>query len=603
MIVKMKKTAVLCLLEDKEATLGKLRELGVLHVECDDPRESSDRAELEKRKTEVDHALEVLSGLESEGEGSGQIGKASKMKAAEAVDRINRLSSENNDLEKHLRHLRDEREQLLPWGDFSFNAIDKLRKNGLYVYLCSANEIPKIPENSTFEIISRTKSRVFFALLSENEIDESEIPVVHPPRIPLRRIEKEIAETRDKISENHAKIAELTPEHEKVGQYALETNEKLEFLNNRDAMTDTEHITYIRGYVPVPDVKNLEKAALENGWALHLTAPEEDDKPPTLIKVPKVFEIAKPIFSFMGIAPGYDEWDISVCFLFFFTLFFGMIVGDAGYGLVFLALSLYAKFTLKGEKTRRPVNLFIVLSITTLAWGILSGNYFGVTPGFLPEIFHGIKALTDPAVKDANVQLLCFLIAAVHLSLARAWKAIIYINSKKALGELGWMILIWGNFFTAVSLIVTGETIPEFVLYGYGVGIFLILLFHVNWKDIGEILNTPFGLIGSFVDLLSYIRLFALGLSTYYIAKSFNSMGMMILDVQLPKIFFPLLVIAMILVLLFGHVLNILMAMIAVLVHAIRLNTLEFSNHMGLQWAGIIYRPFKKTKTKSKEES
>jgi V/A-type H+-transporting ATPase subunit I len=157
-------------------------------------------------------------------------------------------------------------------------------------------------------------------------------------------------------------------------------------------------------------------------------------------------------------------------------------------------------------------------------------------------------------------------------------------------------MVIWGNFFTAIKLIVFNQDpFPTFAFYLYVIGIVLILVFYVQWTDIGSIFNLPFGFIGSFVDVLSYIRLFAVGLATYYIANSFNNMGNMLLQIS------PWLIVGTIIVLLFGHILNILLALMGVLVHGIRLNTLEFSNQMELQWLGHVYTPFKK-QTKMIEE-
>jgi V/A-type H+-transporting ATPase subunit I len=157
-------------------------------------------------------------------------------------------------------------------------------------------------------------------------------------------------------------------------------------------------------------------------------------------------------------------------------------------------------------------------------------------------------------------------------------------------------MLIWGNYFTALNLVVyPGNEWPiTLMLVLYVGGLFLTALFSINWKDIGDVCNYPFGLIGTFVDLLSYIRLFAVGLATYYVADSFNNMGVMLMKTSDNMWAVPFLVLAAVIVILAGHGLNIILAGLAILVHGIRLNTLEFSNHMSLQWLGHVYAPFKK---------
>jgi V/A-type H+-transporting ATPase subunit I len=243
----------------------------------------------------------------------------------------------------------------------------------------------------------------------------------------------------------------------------------------------------------------------------------------------------------------------------------------------------------------------MILSISTIIWGFLNGTYFAIPAKYLPEWMRGLDWFTDPSLKNKHVQQLCFMIAAIHLSLGHIWKAILYINSRKALSEIGWAMLITGNYFTALNLIVyPGHPPPQTLLMAlYGGGFILTALFAVDWRKIGDIFNYPFGLIGTFVDLLSYIRLFAVGLSSYYIAKSFNDMGLMVFDISDQPTAKILLAVGMTFVIVIGHILNIILAFLGVLVHGIRLNTLEFSNHMALQWLGYVYQPFAKKTEKT----
>ena len=129
----------------------------------------------------------------------------------------------------------------------------------------------------------------------------------------------------------------------------------------------------------------------------------------------------------------------------------------------------------------------------------------------------------------------------------------------------------------------------------YGSGLLLVMLCGVRWNQVVDVFQFPFNIIGSFTDVLSYIRLFAVGLAGACIAGSFNNMAF---DVcQVSKYLLP----AGILVVLIGHGLNLILAMLSVLVHAVRLNTLEFSNHTGISWSGQSFKPFKKTTNKSEE--
>ena len=152
------------------------------------------------------------------------------------------------------------------------------------------------------------------------------------------------------------------------------------------------------------------------------------------------------------------------------------------------------------------------------------------------------------------------------------------------------MLIVWGNFFLTVRLIVYPGEFPKFMYALYGAGLLLVMVCGVNWKNAAAIFQFPFDIIGSFTDVLSYIRLFAVSLAGACIAGSFNGMGFNMGDVSVWLVPAGLLVAAV------GHVLNIALALLSVLVHGVRLNTLEFSNHTGLSWSGQAFEPFKKSK-------
>jgi len=263
-----------------------------------------------------------------------------------------------------------------------------------------------------------------------------------------------------------------------------------------------------------------------------------------------------------------------------------MIIGDAGYGVIFLGAAFVARAKVTDPRKRLAVGLFILLSSAALIWGALNGTWFAIPKDKLPQLMRGFVWFDgDPGQK--HIQWLCFLIAALHLSFGRAWKAW-EKRDLSGLGHVGWGLFIWGNFFTAVELVVNKGSFP-LVLGGalYGVGLLLILVFGVKWNQVGDVLNLPFSFVGRFVDVLSYIRLFAVGLSSVYIAQSFNQMGGMVFDIS------PWLFPAAVVVILFGHLLNVALGFMGVLVHGIRLNTLEFSNHMELTWSGRKYHPLR----------
>lgn len=613
MIIPMKKITLLCLDSDKVRTLEALRDLSIMHTTVSANVETGDVATLTKRLADVNRAGLAL--LECKSESA-----AAPANAEKAVARVNAILDERAAAEKSLDALNKEHERLRPWGNFSPARIHELEKQGIYVALCTASPklMPEIPEDVTFRQIAKDSAQVYFALISRRPLDLRGFNVIPLPERPISEIAGDIGKHKAKLQSLETELKSFAPSLDAIRAYRSDVEDELAFARNRDGMAVDGAISYITGYVPEDKVAELRDAAGKDGWALLITDPEPgDDQVPTCIRKPKWLNIMDPLFDFIGVTPGYRENDVNLFFLIFFPIFFGMLIGDAGYGVLFIVIALICKGTVcKGkEGARLPLNLFLMLSSMSLIWGWLNGSWFGIPRHTLPSFMQGLNFLADPAnsplaceiaeklkqnpadMKDKFVQWLCFLLAALQLSSARLFKTIVDLrHSWRALGNLGWALLIWGNFFTAVNLIVFSGTFPTFAYYFYGIGVVLIVV----TITLEAALNLPFALIGSFVDVLSYIRLFAVGLSGAYIAENFNKMGGMLLD-ALPKNLFVIGLLCLIIVALFGHILNIALGFLGVLVHAIRLNTLEFSNHMEMQWAGIRYKPFSKTKNPIKD--
>lgn len=587
MIVPMKKVSILCLATEKEDALKNIRDLGVLHVEEAPAASTADREELQKAMAAVEKSRYALAARKTPA--TGATGRQSDGK--KIFEQTDKLLNEFNDLEKSLESLQRVRETLAPWGDFSPELVRELREQSIYVHLCVASEkeFARFVERDDVvcQRVSTQKSKVYFALISKAELTDENLPeatLTDDSR--LHEVDRRIADIRERRESINRELDELASRLPDIETYQNRLAAQVEFLTNRDRMQSHKEIACLGGYAPEHETANLTEAAARHGWALLIEDATENDHPPTLVEIPRFFRFIQPLFDFLGIAPGYREIDVSVGVLFFFVIYFGMILGDAGYGTLFLVATVIARLKLKHEKFKLPLRLLAVLSIATVVWGGLSGNWFGIS---LP----GIPWLTDPAVKDQNVQFFCFLLAVAQLSLGHLWRAIVSGRARKILGQVGWALLLWGNFFLTLELVVYRTGIfPLFMYWLYGIGLALIVFCDINWLEPSEAFNFPFSLIGSFVDMLSYIRLFAVGMAGYYIAASFNDMvGSMITSGS--GAWLIVTVILGIVVLLLGHLLNIVLCMMGVLVHGVRLNVLEFSNHIGLTWSGVEFKPFK----------
>jgi len=417
MIVPMKKVLLLALESHAKEALEELRNAGVMQIDRAEQSSADTASLLEKRA----HALRILAELEKTGSGGTADPSLSGAQVLEhAAAALEKRNAAESDAEKLRRRL----DRLAPWGDFDSSCLKKLRAQGVSVTLCEGDEkkfaAAKALEGFCCREISRDGSRVDFVLLGTTEPDPELFPGV------VLADDDDPKFLRGELEKCHAARKEAQEELARCGASVSLVKEEIsgltsaiEFHQAADALTDAGPVVYLSGFVPEPEVEVLRGAAKKNGWGLVIREPDADEIVPVLVKESRFSRIIKPLFDFLGVLPGYREMDVSGGVLVFFTIFYAMIIGDAGYGLIFLiaALVCKAKFR-KKEALRTPLNLLILLSCATIVWGALSGSWFGI-PG-IP----GIKWLTDPRVKDTNVQFFCFLLAFAQQGVGRVWRAV-----------------------------------------------------------------------------------------------------------------------------------------------------------------------------------
>jgi V/A-type H+-transporting ATPase subunit I len=585
----MQHVTVVCLGKDREATVGRLQELGALHVMSATSATGEPTVEAQRLIERYAAAIVHL-----EAHATGECPPVS-LAAEDLLDAVETSTARIAAAEERIAAGRRALARLAPWGSFSCEDIRRLEEAGYRLVLSSAlaDHLPELPEQALLHQISRSGKTVYFAVIAPQNVELDVPGIPFPEQTDAGAIEADIEAAEAEIAEAKAEQSRLAAGLPVLREALTAAGYELDFLKAKDGMGEEQQLAWLQGYTPDRYLPALLEAAAKEGWAVRHTAADRDDpNVPTFIDYDRfgIFRIAKPLFKFIGIAPAYNENDVSICVLLFLTLFFGMIIGDAGYGAIFLGIGLFARAKTTDPKKRLALGLFVLLSAAALLWGAVNGTWFAIPQQHLPAVMRGLPWFHND-IGQKHIQWLCFLIAALHLSFGRAWKAWEQ-RDLAALGHVGWGLFIWGNFLTAVELVVSKGSFPMAVGGAlYGVGTVLILVFGVKWRDVGEVLNLPFSFINSFVDVLSYIRLFAVGLSSFYIAKSFNDMGAMVLGLH------PWLFPAAAIVILFGHLLNIALGFMGVLVHGIRLNTLEFSNHMELTWSGKPYKPLRKAES------
>ncbi len=594
MITPMRKVTLLCLAAEREEAVNALREVGVLHVRhrAGDQAGAAPSEETAARREALLRALGILSALpppertpaapanSSVEEPAGTAGGVEVL-----AERIATLQSRRAALDEQEEDLRFEREALLPLGDFDPRQVADLERRGVRLQLFRLPLKTPFPGGEGVARIYAWDGYQYGVAFNARPAAEGleDLPL---PQRSLSTVEAQLRETE---AQRHSALRELHALAEHVPALearAAELEEVLAFQRVGESMASHGAVADLEGFCPVSKVPLLREAARRQGWALWLRDPGPGENVPVALDLPRWLRPIAVLFKGLGILPGYREADVSAVFLVFFSLFFAMLIGDAGYGLLMLAGVLFARRR-KPKAPSQPFWLFGVFAVATIVWGGLTGNYFAIDRALLPR---GLQGLDWLRVND-HVMWLCFLIGGAHLTIAHLWNAAVLLPSRKALAQVGWIGVVWLMFSIAGNLVVA-RPIPPAVPWIGGAGILLIALFMTDPKDFKEEwINHPMlmlNLISCLVDVISYIRLFAVGMASAQIAMNFNQMA---LGLPLPAWVKPL---GVALILILGHGLNLVLGALSILVHAVRLNTLEFSNHKGLSWSGQPYTPFRR---------
>jgi V/A-type H+/Na+-transporting ATPase subunit I len=592
MIVAMKKVSIICQNKDAAETVNSLRSLGVVHVEHQQVPQGSDIAALQEDIGLADAALGILSRYAPEHVEAVHAQKHHadwKVSSRHIVDLEKRLDQ----LREYSRALKVKISEWEQWGDGDPEKIESLSHRNIFIrfYQIPEKEIEALPVELIVRVISARGGIVNCAVISRQKKDLPYKEVL-PPKVSLsamrHKLEQdstlETALTHDLVKHNaHRGI---------IQENKAMLEKELMFHQAIRGMGQQGMLAYLTGYAPFDSIDMLEMAARDHQWALSVIDPGAEDAVPTLLRNPQWVDRIKPIFSLLGISPGYHELDVSIVFLVFFSIFFGILIGDAGYGIVYMALTGLLHYKMKNNLAMKHVfPLLYLLSSCAIVWGILTGTFFG--QAWLQN--KGFVALV-PQLNDSKImQTFCFFLGAFHLSIAHSWRAILKLPSLSALADVGWICVLWVAFFMARTLILA-EVFPAWGASLAYTGIGLVVLFtnpqRNMFKAIGEGLGTiALSLMNNFTDVVSYVRLYAVGLAGVAIAETTNSMAAGLGDGVTAAVAKALLVVASAFIVLIGHSLNIVLGPMSVLVHGVRLNVLEFSGHASVSWSGFAYEP------------
>lgn len=597
MITPMKKVTILCIESLKTITLEELRSMGLLHVIH---LQSPTGSDLNYAKAELQRVQKAIDEVPSKGKKNiAPISDA----ADSLVDEVQKLIAERKESEEMLSQMKAELSRYEVYGELNPSQITALSEKGIYIRLFETEKNKKPVTEDDSALIYHYGKNIYgdcYVIINRGE-SPSEVTNANELRLPscsISEMKSNIFQSEKALSKIQSRLEEIATVKDSLKSQLLSVSDNYTLKEVDAGMLETSGIAMIQGFCPVPRISELKSKAPKLGWGLKIEDPTEDDAVPTLIAYNKLSRPMKFLYDIIGISPGYNEMDVSMVFLAFFSIFFAMIVGDTAYGIIFLILTLVAQAKMP-KAPKAAFHFLILMSCTTIIWGFLNNSFLGFSPAaldlaqksFLPE---GVRKVALWVRDASNVQYLCFILGVIHLTIAHIWNFILRLKQKSttALAQLGWLFSTWFMFFLASNMVLKKE-MPEFAMPLFITGLVLIVLFMVQPKNIKkEWISFPmliFDVINNFVDIISYIRLFAVGMAGVAIAQAFNMM--------LSPLFGSAVGIAVsVIALFFVHCLNIALGIMGVAVHALRLNTLEFSNHLGLQWSGSEFTPFVKQK-------
>ncbi len=602
MIEKMKVVHIVTTESEKTSLLDRLRSLGIVHF--------SEKAAADQKYPERFAALSRLSMLLQEYPHEKQEASVLSDEDFEVFfQEMNDCLERKKSLQDQLTAAHTAAERLAEWGYFDPAQLEDLRRQGwdVHIYRGDKKTLTALAADPDVQMIrlAPVSKMPTFATLAPLPAQYSATEFTIPDK-GLAQLEQEQQACTQGLAQCEAFLAQATEHLPSIHDQMLKAQNAAEYSAVSNTSESQDGLVWLQGYIPAAEEDRFKQAAAQAHWAWAMGDPDaEDDKVPTKVKCNKVTKLMVPVFDILGTVPGYREYDISFWFLGFFTLFFAMIIGDAGYGCLFLLAALI--LTIKNKKASTAVQLLWVLSIATIIWGSLTGTWFGLEQAMEVPLLKKLVIPTFanyPAYFDVSattqqntIMKFCFILGTVQLSLACVMNIRRKLKEKNLswIADLGWLAAICALYFVVLYLVIGQEVNLGRVACVVVAGFLLVVIFGGMSPDktfaqglkagLGDTFTVFLNTISAFGNIMSYIRLFAVGMASLAIAQSFNNMAFG---------FKGPMVIAAVLILVIGHGLNIVMGLLSVVVHGVRLNLLEFSGQLGMEWAGIAYDPFKK---------
>ncbi|HKL89792.1 MAG TPA: hypothetical protein VJ880_01285, partial [Allomuricauda sp.] len=444
MIVRMKEILLFTTARSVDDTILKLGELGVIDIkEMNGGNNGTSERRLEAvQRTE--RSLTILSDYQKNKKDDSRPIKYSTTDPKQLVDRVLLTEEIRQKCQEKLEELRQQHIWYQTWGiKVHVKDIALLGQEGIFLrlYLLDKSMADSLEQKHTLVKLPERNGKVPTVLIARSESEKLNRKEESLPLLSFEDIEQQIERKGRQLAEVEHFLKDQAENIPCLKDYHLLLQDRLGMQQAFEGMGDIEgKLKYLKGYIPRDTVVNFMTVAESNRWGYLITDPKRPEDVPVYIKNPKWIGIINPVMKFIDIVPGYKEVDVSIYFLVAFALFFAMLVGDAGYGMLFLLITLFLRKKMSGQMQF----LIYVLSGATIVWGVLSGTYFG------SEQIAALPVLNDliiPQIASFGVDNisfmmhLSFLIGTIHLTIAHSIRLFQFVNSIKALSEVGWIAL------------------------------------------------------------------------------------------------------------------------------------------------------------------
>ncbi len=606
MITKMKKYTFLVYHRDYEQFLLRLREAGVVHV-TEKAEGVADNPQLNEQmaiSTQLGKTITAVEAYLPEGATLAEVSRGGELE--EVVASFNALVAEKAKLEQAIQATEKEAQRMAVWGDFSSEKLQALQEAGyqLQYFVCSAGKYDAEWETlyNAFPVAEKSGNIYFVTVNHTNEAFALDAEEVELNAHSAAQLEQDITNLNGLLVAKQAQLEAWAIAHLATLQaWASELQRDIDW-HRVELSTDNlaeDRLKLLEGFCPADNAEALNQM-LDAEHVYYIEGePQVEDATPIELKNGFFAKLFEPITRLYSL-PNYYEIDPTPYFAPFFMFFFGLCMGDAGYGLILLAAGLGLVW--KAPKMRNWGWLAIFMGISTMFVGLVTGMFFGVDLATV-KLFAPVK---DYFINDANFKEMCggyspmmvfaICIGIFQILFAMGYKVAnvaIHRGFKYAVYDLSWLILL---ITAIVWLIASPAGIGLYVVYGIMGLCALGILFYGDPDRKYLVLNVGGGLWGTYNmisgllgDVLSYIRLFALGLAGGILGSVFNSLATQVGSAMPAWIGW----LPMILVMLFGHGLNFFLTVISSVVHPLRLTFVEFYKNAGFEGGGIEYKPFK----------